>query len=300
MRSLVQTPLFNVLAFSIIWAIQIVVTKLAFLAGADVLAFTLESTTFAIIAGTILLLPRCRKDLLRVAPIALLGILTANAIHNGFGGFLSNLGTKLTSAINAGFLMQCSTVTTILFAWLFLNEALTRAKVVTVLIILFGSFLLLTNGLMTAPGTGDVVILFACCAWSAANVIIRKLLHGTEINPDIISFLRPIAGLPTNIFLFSAYDSFAGTDFFNYDFAKSSEEYWYSAANGTLCVLVWFFLNRTLKVASASYMTMLSSLTPVFVAIFAVAFLGEHMSALQIAGGALIVLSGFVVVRLKL
>lgn len=300
MNSFARSPLFNVLAFSILWALQVFVTKLAFVAGADVLSFTLQTTVFAIVAAMILLLPRCGRDLLRLAPLVLLGILVANAVHNGVGGFLGNQGTKLTSAINAGFLMQCSTVTTTLFAWIFLKEPLTRGKIVTVSTIVLGSFLLLTNGLMSAPRAGDGLIICACCAWSSGNVFIRKVLHGTQINPDIISFLRPIAGFPMSILLFGAYDQYAGTDFLKYENFMRSEWYAYSAVTGTLCVLVWFFLNRTLKIASASYMTMMSSLTPVFVAMLAVVFLGETISSLQMLGGAMIVLSGFVVHRLKL
>jgi uncharacterized membrane protein len=69
--------------------------------------------------------------------------------------------------------------------------------------------------------------------------------------------------------------------------------------NGACLALVWVFLNRTLEVASASYMTAMCSLTPVFVAALAIPFFGERLSLIQILGATLIVASSFIVHRLK-
>jgi drug/metabolite transporter (DMT)-like permease len=54
----------------------------------------------------------------------------------------------------------------------------------------------------------------------------------------------------------------------------------------------WFYLNRTLKVATASYMTLMSMVTPVLVGILALSFLGETLVWVQGVGAVLIILSG--------
>jgi len=54
------------------------------------------------------------------------------------------------------------------------------------------------------------------------------------------------------------------------------------------------------KSASASYVTMVFSFTPVFVSFMAIPILGESMTLLQIIGGILIILAGILVEKLKI
>jgi drug/metabolite transporter (DMT)-like permease len=281
------------------WAAQVLITKLAFLQGAPLFPFIIQSALFSIAIMSLVVLPRCYKELRSISLPILLGVLGANSIHFGLGGFFSSMGTARTSATNAAFVMQFSTVTTTLMAWLVLREPLTRAKVATVVIIVLGSFLLLTNGLVTTPGTGELLLLAACISWSTGNVSIRWLLKRDSIKSDLISFLRPIAGLPIFVALFTVSTLWV-------DISSAFEEKildtsitGYTMLNGACLALVWVFLNRTLEVASASYMTAMCSLTPVFVAALAIPFFGERLSLIQILGATLIVASSFIVHRLK-
>lgn len=58
--------------------------------------------------------------------------------------------------------------------------------------------------------------------------------------------------------------------------------------------LLSIFLNRTLKVATASYMTMMSMMTSVFVALLAVLVLKEQITFAQIFGGILTIIAGII------
>jgi len=58
--------------------------------------------------------------------------------------------------------------------------------------------------------------------------------------------------------------------------------------------MTWTYLNNTLKISSASYMTMMSMITPVIVSLLAIIFLGETLIWIQILGAGLIILSGVV------
>lgn len=296
-----DTPLFNVLMFSTFWAIQIFVSKLAFLAGAQVIPFTVQSAVVAIITLIILVLPKRLNELKNIAPKVLLGLIIANAIHYALGGSLSNAGTALTSAINAGFLVQFSTVTTTLLAWLILKEKLTYSKIVTVILILFGSFLLTTKGQLIVPQIGDTLILLACLSWSIGNVLVRQTLKDTSISGDVVSFLRPVAGLPVLLVFISLSSSYPSPvrevfqqDLLNYVFVS------YAILNGIFAALLWIFLNRTLKIASASYMTMMSSLTPAMVTFMAIIFLHERLTIVQVVGILIIISSGLVTQLLKI
>ena len=68
----------------------------------------------------------------------------------------------------------------------------------------------------------------------------------------------------------------------------------YAVGSGIFTALLWIFLNRTLKVASASYMTMMSMMTSVFVAILALGLLKETMTTAQVVGGILTISAGVV------
>jgi drug/metabolite transporter (DMT)-like permease len=59
--------------------------------------------------------------------------------------------------------------------------------------------------------------------------------------------------------------------------------------------MAWIFLYRTLKISTASYLTMMSMITPVIVSVLAVIFLDESLIWIQLIGAALIILSGILV-----
>lgn len=69
----------------------------------------------------------------------------------------------------------------------------------------------------------------------------------------------------------------------------------YSLLNGFCLAMAWIYLYRTLKVSTASYLTMMSMLTPVIVSVLAVILLDESLIWIQLVGAALIILSGIVV-----
>jgi len=100
----------NVFLFSLFWALQILVSKMGFSAGAKAIPFTLQSAVVALIFLSVVVLPKNYKEIVSLPKKVLLGLLLANAIHFGLGGFFSNSGVALTSAVNAGFLVKFALV----------------------------------------------------------------------------------------------------------------------------------------------------------------------------------------------
>ncbi|MBC8335434.1 MAG: LLM class flavin-dependent oxidoreductase [Anaerolineales bacterium] len=65
--------------------------------------------------------------------------------------------------------------------------------------------------------------------------------------------------------------------------------------SGILLALTWIYLYRTLSVSTASYMTLMSMMTPIMVSVLAMLFLGERLVGIQLAGAGMIILSAAVI-----
>jgi len=287
--------------FSGFWAVQLFITKLAFNTGAEVLSFQILSILSALLILSILVLPKYGSEfgnMIKHQPDLFWKLFFANGIQSGFGTCLSIIGISLTAAINAGFLVKLATVTTILFAWVILHERLTVVKILTVFFMLTGAYLLSTNGELLIPRIGDLFILGACVCWSLGNVLVRKSLKIQPTSVQVVTLQKPMAGLPV-IFALVGISIFYPELFGKYQQVMTCcrpplTSIPYAVGNGLFLTITWIYLNRTLKVTSASYMTMMSMVTPILVSLLAVTFLGETLAWIQIAGAGLIILSGVI------
>ncbi len=301
MKNIAQSALVNILLFSIFWAIEIFIAKLAFNAGAQVIAFTLQSSFLTLIILSIYILPTKLKELKKIPFHTIKRLFFANAIHMGLGGFLGNAGIQLTTAINAGFLSQFTLVSGTIFAWLILKEKMTMAKIISVFTIIVGTFLLITKGQLIIPYIGDLFLILACICWGLGLVLVRKTLKNTSINSDFVSLIRPVAGIPIIIlfiFLSPMYPSSLQKIFQVNIF--DLHQTLYVILSGIIVSFVWIFANRTLKLASASYTSMMSSITPILVALLATIFLNERIEGIQFIGILLIISSSLVTHYLKI
>ena len=297
---LFQSPLINVSLLSIFWAMDIFVAKLAFLAGAKLFTFTIQTGMITLSILTIYILLK-KLDKLKKTPRRLLFfLLLINVIGSGLGGTLANAGIQLTTAINAGFLFQFDIALTILIAWFVLREKIDLAKMLMLLFILLGTFLLVTNGQLIIPRIGDLFILLAGLCFASNTVLIRKILKHTTVDPDIASFLRPLAGLSV-LLPFVAFAPLYPEQLSHqlsinlFDFSYLG----YVVIDAIVIVLLFIFLNRTLKIASASYTALIASVTPILVAILGILFLHESLTPIQFVGAFFILLASSVTHFLK-
>jgi len=288
--------------FSAFWALQIFVAKLGFSAGALVLPFQLAMVLAAIGTLAIILLPTSGSALISLYqehPKTFWTLFLANMIQAGLGTCLSIIGIALTDAINAGFLVKLATVSTILFAWLFLKERISTLKIVVVLIMLSGAYLLTTKGQSLLPRVGDLFILGACVCWSLGNIMVRKVLKTRTVIADVVTIQKPITSLPFFLTLI-------GISFFLPNIPGSLSSvltcctFWpellpYALGSGFCLAMAWIYLYRTLHIATASYMTLMSMATPILVSILAMTFLDERLILIQIVGAGMIILSGVVI-----
>jgi len=294
-----ESPLFNVLMFSAFWAVQLFVAKLGFIAGATVLPFQIVMVVTTIATLAILLLPKSGLDLAKLfkhKPSLFWKLFLANSFQAGLGTCLSIIGISLTDVINAGFLVKLTAVSTILLSWIFLKEKFTFIKVVVVVAMIFGAYLLTTKGQNLLPRVGDLFILGACFCWSLGSVLVRRFLKTQAVNADVVTLQKPLAGL----LVFGALigiSVFSPAILGNFNnvlkcctFVPSYSIY--AIGSGICLAMAWIYLYRTLQLATASYMTLISMVTPIIVSVFALIFLDERLILIQIVGAGLIVLSG--------
>ncbi len=301
-NSLITSPLFNVLMFSAFWAVQIFVAKLGFLAGAMILPFQIVLILTATATLALLLLPKSGQklgQLFKYRPDLFWKLFLANGIQAGLGTSLSIVGIALTDAINAGFLVKLATVTTIFFAWILLKEKLSGLKVAVVIMMLLGAYLLTTKGQSILPRVGDFFIIGACVCWSLGNVMVRKFMKSQTVNADVVTMQKPVAGLPVFLTLIAVSVFFP-------DLLGNLDELLkccsfppifipYAIGSGICLAMAWIYLYRTLHIATASYMTLMSMVTPIIVSALALIFLDERLILIQIVGAGLIVLSGMAI-----
>jgi drug/metabolite transporter (DMT)-like permease len=288
--------------FSIFWALQIFFAKLGFNDGARIIPFQVLTTIVATVILLILILPSVKSQFSHLfwnqRPL-FWKLYVANGIQSGFGTSLALFGIALTDAINAGFLVKLTVVTTILFAWVILKESMSALKGLTVFLMLLGAYLLTTRGQVLIPKAGDFLLLGACVCWSLGTVLVRKFLKSQPIQADVVTMQKPLASLPVLLVLVGvAFVHANQTGIFNQLLnccSFSTRDLLYAILTGFCLGMAWIFLYRTLKVATASYLTLMSMLTPVIVSLLAVIFLGENLVWVQFVGAMLIILSGMLI-----
>lgn len=296
-----KTAFYNVMMFSGFWALQIFVTKLGFIAGAQVLSFQTLSILTALSVLAIVILPKYGAEFrffFKQQPSLFWKLFFANGIQSGLGTCLSIIGISMTETINAGFLVKLATVTTILFAWVILKEQMTVIKILMVFTMLSGAYLLTTKGQLLLPRTGDFFILAACVCWSLGNVLVRKFIRTQSVQVEVVTFQKPLAGLPVILVLVIASLWVPEIIWGNQSTLSCCEPSLaalpFALGNGICLAITWTYLNRTLKISTASYMTLMSMATPIFVSLLAIVFLREALVWIQVAGAGLIILSGVV------
>lgn len=203
-------------------------------------------------------------------------------------GFVEVFAIKNSTAINFSFLIRTVSLFTIVFAAIFLQEKITKKKIILLFTLLAGSFLLTTKGQSIHLARGDLFTLIEAALIAFGTNILAKF-STKRMTPDTASSVRfTIALLP--VVLISATNT-----------AIRIPDAWPLVIGiTTVDIALISFMFRAFKYATASYVTMMMSFTPVLVTFIAVLLLKESLTPVQIIGGLLIVLAGIFVEKLKI
>ncbi len=275
------------LSTSFLWAVSIVNLRFLMNSGGNVINITFWINLVAAIFWIPFFVKHIRSYLKLSKKYKILLVLIA--LTSTFGiNLLQSLALKYSPAANFAFLYRTVVVFTIILAWMFFKEKITRSKVILTAFILVGSYLLIMKGQQFILTKGDIyTLLMAVCGAFVANILIKHTV--AKMHPDISA---SVISLLTVLTLFPVI------------FVSQS----LSVPNNIILILFGGFIaflqiatrNRAYKIVSASYITMIVSLTPVFVTVMSFFLLGEKLEPIQIVGGLMIVSSGVLAEKLKI
>jgi len=261
-------------------AVFFVLSKLAFNRGVEPLNF---SAQVLLAAGVFMLgiqVVKQPQGLFRFSLRGWIFLLLAAFFGGGLAYAFRFLGIKYSSAVNCGFLGQSSVVFTALLAHFLLKEKLGWRKAGLIVLLLLGCYLVATSGQLMIPHPGDWFLLGAAIAFSLG--VIAAKLGLQEIPALVFSGYRALLG---GVFLL-VYLRIIGV------FTPQVAWVWVLPV-GIVVALAILTINIALHYTSASYVTMMSAFIPVFTVLLAYPFLGERLDLPQVAGGILILVSGW-------
>lgn len=274
------------LATSLIWSLGLVNSRIILLKGEN--PFNLTAWIFIVTAPLWLITfknhARQYKELSLRNKIMLfvIGIMGSIGIST-----LQSLALKNTTAVNFAFLYRTIVIFTIIFAALFLKERITFKKIILTVFIILGSFFLTAKGQGLVFTKGDIyTVLMAASAAFVANILTKHTI--SRMHPDLSGSVTMLVSLPMLLILSLITGTFRLPDL-----------PFLILVGGILQFLIIKVRNRAYQLATASFVTMILSVTPVFVSLWSLIFLRETLEGIQIVGGILIVASGFLAHKFK-
>lgn len=272
---------------SFFWAMAIVNMRFLLNAGENPLNMTFWINLFMAVFWLPLFAKHFRELLsLSVKYKALLVVI---AVSSSIGiNLLQSLAIQNSPAVNFAFLYRTIVVFTVILAWIFFKEKITKGKIVLTVMILAGSYLLTTKGEGLVLTRGDIyTLLMALSAAFIANILIKHTI--SKMHPD----------LSGSVITFITVASLLAISLGTRSLTVPKNIPWI-AIGGLIAFIQVATRNRAYKIASASFVTMIVSVTPVFVSILSYFLLNEKLETIQLVGGLLIVSSGFLVEKLKI
>ena len=269
------------------WAISIVMARYIFGLGENAYNVAFWTTVLAV-PYWIYILSRQSKELKESTKQNYLILLGMGLVSTIGVSITEAFALKYSPAVNYAFLIRTVILFTMVFAYLFLGEKFTLKKVILAILILSGAYLLTTKGQLIAFTRGDIFTLIEAALIALGNNVFGKMATNRMSTNLSASGSFLIGVLPL-----------AGLAYFNQAIAMPKSFLLISILT-LLYILITVFRFNAYKHASATYVTMVFSFTPVFVSFMAIPILKEVLTPIQIAGGGLIVLAGVAVEKLKI
>ena len=200
---------------------------------------------------------------------------------------LGTYGVKMSSATSASLLVGIEPVTIVLLSALFLGEALTGMKILSLVLGLSGAMLIAFQGFPDLSGAfsdrlkGDLILAFHGACWALYSVLGKSALK--RVDPLDFTAATSVIG-----FLGVAFWTLPGSN--PSAWAAVPLSAWYATtylavAGGFLAVILW---NVALKKVEASKVANFIFLQPVVGVLLGVGLQGDPMTAWSMAGGALV------------
>ncbi|MBN3762197.1 DMT family transporter [Burkholderia sp. Ac-20365] len=272
------------LAVAMVWGTSYGVVKVA-------LAFYPVLGLLALRFGlTFLVLSPALRSLRHVKASALAGTIGCGMLLLGI--FLAEtFGISLTSASNAAFLISLCVVLTPLVEWVLLKRRPVPVEWMAVVLSLAGAALV--SGGVSIPTAGDALILLAALLRAFMVCVTKRVMRDAALAPLSVTAVQ--AGTVAAGSAIAA-AVFASQQLRAVPALAGHETFWMSVGYLVIaCTLFAFFAqNFAVKHSSPTRVALLMGSEPAFGALFAYAWLGEHLSVWGWLGGILMVLASVI------
>lgn len=270
------------------WAASIIASRFMLHQGENAYNLLFWVTVLAIPFWLFTVLKSTSLSELKVVLKKNYGLLLGMGLISTFGVNITEaFALKYSQAINYAFLIRSTVFFTIIFAYVLLGEKLTKKKLVLVAVILLGAYLLTTNGQLLTFSLGDIFTLTEAALIALGNNVFGKLATN-RMKPQVSAAASFLVGVIPVVIIALFQQAIAWPQL-----------PWLIVLMTVTDILIVVFRFRAYTYATASFVSMVFSLTPVLVAILAMLFLGETMTWLQLVGGVLILLAGLAVNKVK-
>ena len=202
--------------------------------------------------------------------------------------FCEVFGVSQTSASNAAFLISLTVILTA-FAELVVNKKRVSNRLLGLTVCSVIGVLLLTSeqGIEFSLNTGDYFILTAALLRALMVTLTKRFTAGKEITTSTLTSLQSL--VVASCAIVGALVYLPASAFV----LPTSTEFWMTVAYLVLfCTLFAFYVqNYAVRRTSPTRVSLLMGSEPLFGAMFAMVWLQESLSLIQLAGGALILFS---------
>ena len=284
-----REALFYILIGSAVYGYFIVLTKQGLTFGLDPLSFASMTSLLSAVFSLGILSPKTTaarkigwKGVSQLLLIAFLGSCTAD--------LMIYFGQTMTSAVNAGFLVKLTALTTIPFAFLIFRHKLRKIAWVPIFITILGVFLLSCGGKLEVPQFGDIIIIFGTIQLGFTNAYAKKVM--AEFSSSTVAGFRLVFGA-----LFTSGIVFLVCG--NNVFSALQAGFVFVLFSGILHVVVIFTFYKTIALTNPTTAAMLFLLSALFSTFFAYLFLNESVGATAFFGGSLILIGLYLLLKLS-
>jgi len=273
---------------SLFYGLLIVIQKMGLNFGLDPLSFSFSRSIIVIFISLIFFSPQLKKlksiKRYELRDLVILGVVSASAILILF------LGQNVTTAVNAGFLTRLTPLFVLPLAYILLKEKYPKSSIFFMFMMLIGAFLLITDGAMTIPQLGDLLIIFVASIVAFQNVFAKKIIDG--ISTDMVIFFRVCLSALLIVM------------FIPFILGHQSINALFSGLFYVVLTAILYFLSvicqyRAIKLVGPFITTTFFLSGSLFSALFAYILLGEILSPVQWVGAAGILFAGYFLIKKK-
>lgn len=239
----------------------------------------------------------CKFDYKKFKKVSWSYLIPIGLIGGGMAFLLFFTGLKYTTGGRAAFLHKTLPLYTILFAFFFLKEKITKKLVLAVVLMFIGLIILKSSQIDPAvfwsnPSFGDLLVILATILWAVENTIAKYVMKKEESN-FVVVFARMFFGA---IFLFGILMFFGNLNALLSLTPIQIVSLFISTLILLNYVLCWYWSIKLINVSKASILLLIAPTITLFLGVI---ILGEPISSSQLIGSYIILIGAYFAYKIK-